>query len=105
MRTSGIRHGDCDYDFAFARRIMNTHFHAVKVTADVSSVLVAERNVERGAGPGAFLRGRTERSSFSKRLAHRRAELRVQNGSGVLEFPLRPDSGGLAETFDPRSGN
>ena len=66
-------------------------------------VLVAERDVELGAGTAALLRGGDQRRALAQRLAHRRAHLRMQKRGGVLHFAVLADQRRLAVTLRLRA--
>src|SRR5437870_11380503 len=69
------------------------------MAAYVGRILVAERNIDRGAHRAHLLGGRDERVAILHGLAQRRAELRMQNGRSVLELARLPDNGCLAVAF------
>src|SRR6185437_7023300 len=51
QRPAAVGDGDRDHDLVGARRIVDLHFHAIEMAAHEGRVLVAERDIQRGAGP------------------------------------------------------
>src|ERR1700742_4320039 len=58
QRPAAIGNGNRDHDLVGARRVVDLHFHAVKMAAHEGCVFVAERDIQRSAGPAALLRRR-----------------------------------------------
>jgi len=50
-----VSDGDGHHDFVSSRGIVDSHFHAVEVTADECRVLVSEWNVENNAATATLL--------------------------------------------------
>ena len=102
---SAVRDCDSNHDFIGPRSVVDSHFHAVEVTADESRVLVAERDVENHAQSAALLRRRYQRSAFAQDFPHRRTQLGVENRRSVLEFAVLSDGGRFAIALDCGRGN
>src|SRR5438132_6008755 len=56
QRPAAVGDGDRDHDLVGARRVVDLHFHAVEMAANEGRVLVAERNIQRGARTAALFR-------------------------------------------------
>src|SRR5687768_4218464 len=99
----GDRHRD--YYFVRARRVVDPDLHAVEMAPHIGGVLVAERDVEGHTRPAALLGGGDQRRALAEDLSDRRAELRVQDGGGVLQLAVLADGGGLAVALRVRAGD
>ena len=56
QRSAAVCHCDCNHDFIRAGRVVDPYFHAVEMTTDESSILVAEGNVENHSQSASLLR-------------------------------------------------
>src|SRR5262245_31566151 len=73
------------------------------MAADEGGILVAERNVERGAWAASLFRRRDQRRALAQHLPHRRSHLRMQDCGCMLELAVLADRGGLAVTVRRRT--
>lgn len=95
-RPAAVSDSDCDHDFIGTWCVIETDFHTVEMTADESGVFVAERDVEHHAQAAPLFGGGNQRSSFTQDPAYWSTELGMEDGGGVLDFPVFTDGGGFA---------
>ena len=69
------------------------------MAAHIRRILVAQRDIDRRAGPAQFLDRRHQGCAFFDLLAQRRAQLRVKDRGGMFPFAVFADNRGLAIAF------
>src|SRR3989337_1441588 len=87
------------HDFVGARRIVDAHFHAIKMTAHEGCVFVADGNIEHHSKTATLLRRGYKGSPLAQHLAKWCPELRVKDRCRMLEFAILAHDCGLAITL------